>query len=56
MISWTEQYLPGESVEVKRYRRHQFTAPYQRAGVELLAAVVDAHDVPRRPGHTEESA
>ena len=39
------QYLRGEPVRVKAYRRHRFRARYRIADVELLAAVDAAHDV-----------
>lgn len=39
------QYLEGAPVRVKPYRRHGFTARYQRADIELLSAVDEAHDV-----------
>ena len=39
------QYLGGESVRVKPYRRNRFPARYQRGDIELLAAVDEAHDV-----------
>ena len=38
------QYLRGEPVRPKAYRRHRFTARYQRADIELLAAVDAAHE------------
>jgi transposase InsO family protein len=39
------QYLEGAPVRVKPYRRHGFTARYQRGDIELLSAVDEAHDV-----------
>lgn len=39
------QYLRGEAVRVKPYRRHHFTARYQRTDIELLCAVDEAHDL-----------
>lgn len=39
------QYLGGEPVRAKPYRRHRFPARYERADVELLAAVDAAHGV-----------
>lgn len=39
------QYLAGEPVSVKRYRRHRFRTQYERVDVELLAVVDEAHDV-----------
>jgi transposase InsO family protein len=38
------QYLSGEPVRPKPYRRHRFPARYKRADVELLAAVDEAHE------------
>ena len=38
------QYLHGEPVRPKAYRRHRFSARYQRSDVELLAAVDAAHE------------
>ena len=38
------QHLHGEPVRPKAYRRHRFSARYQRADVELLAAVDAAHE------------
>jgi transposase InsO family protein len=38
------QYLRGESVRPKAYHRHRFSARYQRADIELLAAVDAAHE------------
>ena len=38
------QYLRGEPVRLKPYRRHRFAARYQRADIELLAAVDEAHE------------
>ena len=37
-------YLGGDEVKAKPYRRHRFTQRYQRADVELLALVDEAHD------------
>ena len=37
-------YLRGEPVRPKAYRRHRFSARYQRADIELLAAVDAAHE------------
>jgi transposase InsO family protein len=39
------QYLRGEPVQVKAYRRHRFQTHYRMADVALLAAVDEAHDV-----------
>jgi transposase InsO family protein len=39
------QYLRGEPVRVKAYRRHRFGTRYRIADIELLAAVDAAHDV-----------
>lgn len=39
------QYLRGEPVQVRAYRRHRFAARYRIADVERLAAVDAAHDV-----------
>ena len=38
------QYLAGEEVRPKRYRRRRFPARYTRADVELLASVDEAHE------------
>jgi transposase InsO family protein len=38
------QYLRGEPVRPKAYRRHRFSVRYQRADIELLAAVDAAHE------------
>jgi transposase InsO family protein len=38
------QYLRGEPVRPKPYHRHRFPARYERADVELLAAVDEAHE------------
>jgi transposase InsO family protein len=38
------QYLAGEEVKPKRYRRRRFPARYTRADVELLASVDEAHE------------
>ena len=38
------QYLRGDPVRPKAYRRHRFSAHYQRADIELLAAVDAAHE------------
>jgi len=39
------QYLAGEPVRAKPYRRHRFVARYQRVDIEVLAAVDEAHEV-----------
>ena len=39
------QYLRGEPVQVKAYRRHRFDGRYRIADIELLAAVDAAHEV-----------
>lgn len=39
------QYLAGDAVQAKPYRRHRFPSRYTRADVELLAAVDAAHEV-----------
>lgn len=39
------QYLRGEPVRVKAYRRHRFPGRYRMADIELLAAVDAAHEV-----------
>jgi transposase InsO family protein len=38
------QYLRGEEIKPKLYRRHRFTKRYTREDVELLAAIDEAHD------------
>lgn len=38
------QYLSGDPVRPKAYRRHRFSARYQRVDIELLAAVDAAHE------------
>ena len=38
------QYLAGEEVKPKRYRRRRFPTRYTRADVELLASVDEAHE------------
>lgn len=38
------QYLAGEEVKPKRYRRRRFPARYTRADVEMLASVDEAHE------------
>jgi transposase InsO family protein len=38
------QYLRGDPVRPKAYRRHRFSARYERADIELLAAVDGAHE------------
>jgi len=38
------QYLQGEEIKPKLYRRHRFTKRYTREDVELLAAIDEAHD------------
>jgi transposase InsO family protein len=37
-------YLRGEPVQAKPYRRHRFSVRYERADIELLAAVDAAHE------------
>ena len=37
------QYLEGEPVQVRQYRRHQFPSRFTGADRELLAAVDEAH-------------
>ena len=39
------QYLRGEPVRVKAYRRHRFRKRYDLADIQRLAAVDAAHDV-----------
>ena len=38
------QYLAGEEVKPKRYRRRRFPTRYTRADIELLASVDEAHE------------
>lgn len=38
------QYLEGEEVKPKRYRRRRFPTRYRRADIELLASVDEAHE------------
>jgi len=38
------QYLRGEEIKPKLYRRHRFTKRYTREDIELLAAIDEAHD------------
>lgn len=38
------QYLRGEEIKPRLYRRHRFTKRYTREDVELLAAIDEAHD------------
>jgi hypothetical protein len=38
------QYLRGEEIKPKLYRRHRFTKRYTRPDIELLAAVDEVHD------------
>jgi len=38
------QYLDGEEVKPKRYRRRRFPTRYTRADIELLAAMDEAHE------------
>ena len=37
-------YLELGEVKAPKYKRHRFAASYTRAGIELLAAVDEAHD------------
>jgi hypothetical protein len=37
------QYLRGEEVKPKQYRRRRFPVRYKRADVQLLAQVDEAH-------------
>jgi transposase InsO family protein len=38
------QYLRGEEIKPKLYRRHRFTKRYTREDIELLATMDEAHD------------